>query len=1184
MKNKKGTRLGSIVIVIMMLTGAFFVASSAPVSAAQDGAYTYSVINNMAVISAYTGTGGAVVIPSMLGGYSVTSIGALAFNNAAGFLVTSITIPSSVTSIDIYAFDGCSSLRSITMVNGLLDIGTGAFEGCSSVVSLTVPDSVTRIGSFSFYACTALSTLTLGSGLLSVGDHAFEECTSLLSLTIPNKVTNIGESAFSECSSLVSVTISDSVLNVGKFAFFDCNVLTTVTFGRNLANIGGRMFFNCIHLTSITFLGLVAPTIDGSSAPNIDRTAWLPANQYAVVGHAYAASNFPAPGYTFNGLMMDTNVATVIPGPPTGLSATSGDAKVTLSWTAPSWNGGASISDYKVYRGPSSSSKTYLANTGSGGTLTFSDVNLINGQTYYYQVSAVTSYGEGPRCSEIAGTPTATLSVPLDLQVIAGDGQVSLSWTAPGSIGGSAIDYYIIYQDGIDVVHNASTSVTVPGLNNAQTYGFAVAAHNSVGVGPRTAVVSAAPAQTQTIPGVPTGLTVTAGDGQVVLSWSAPVNNGGASIDYYLVLINGTASPDRYTTDSATFTGLSNGHTYSFTVIAHNLIGTSVQSSTVTATPFATMTVPDLPTGLRALPGDGQVVLSWSVPDSNGGSPIDYYLVSVDGVAGPDHYSTNSTAIPHLINGQMYSFTVAAHNVVGMSAESSAVASTPTPATTIPDVPTGLTVIPGDGQIRLSWIVPSSDGGAAIDYYVVYQDGNDAYHVNESSKTITGLTNGQSFVFAIAAHNAMGTGARSLTVSAMPSTTVTVPDVPTGISAMPGDGQIKLFWSAPGNNGGADIDYYLVYVDGVALPENFTNNSAFVSGLINGQSYNLTVAAHNVAGLGVNSSVMSIAPSSTMTVPGVPSGLSGEAGNGLVSLSWSAPGSNGGALIDNYIIYQDGDVIAHLNATSKIITGLTNGFSYNFTVAAHNAVGIGERTSAINVTLPSGATVPGAPTNMTMTPGDGLIELSWTAPNANGGDTIDYYLVYQDGDDISHVAGTSITITGLTNGYPYNFTVAAHNLAGIGEPAPSVTASLISSSQAPGMPTNLTITPGDGLVTASWTAPTSSGSTEIDYYIVYQNGVDVGHPNGTTANVTGLTNGVEYIFEVAAHNSVGIGNQSATRTGTPIGPVDNGTNSTSPLDQGYGHYDVAANVGSVLLLMAAILGAVFVVERFRKKE
>jgi len=296
MEKIKGTRLGSIIIVTIMLTGAFFVISSSPVAADSNNLYTYSVINGEAVISEYTGTGGAVVIPSTLGGYPVTSIGASAFSNAAGLLVTSITIPNSVTSIDVYAFDGCSSIKSITMVNGLVEIGTGAFEGCSSVVSLTVPDSVTSIDSYSFYACTSLSSLTLGSGLLSIGDHAFEECYSLLSLTVPNRVTSIGISTFSDCSSLTSATISDSVLNVGKFAFFGCNALTTVTFGRGLSNIGGGVFYGCIHLTSITFLGMVAPTIDGSSAPNNNLTVWLPENKYARVGHAYAASNFPAPG------------------------------------------------------------------------------------------------------------------------------------------------------------------------------------------------------------------------------------------------------------------------------------------------------------------------------------------------------------------------------------------------------------------------------------------------------------------------------------------------------------------------------------------------------------------------------------------------------------------------------------------------------------------------------------------------------------------------------------------------------------------------------------------------------------------------------------------------------------------------------------------------------------------------
>ena len=77
-----------------------------------------------------------------------------------------------------------------------------------------------------------------------------------------------------------------------------------------------------------------------------------------------------------------------------------------------------------------------------------------------------------------------------------------------------------------------------------------------------------------------------------------------------------------------------------------------------------------------------------------------------------------------------------------------------------------------------------------------------------------------------------------------------------------------------------------------------------------------------------------------------------------------------------------------------------------------------------------GVAAPAAPTGLTATPGDGRIQLSWTAPADTGGAAIDYYVIYQNGVDVAHVPGTSTTITGLTNGVSYNFAVAAHNSAG----------------------------------------------------------------------------------------------------------------------------------------------------------
>ncbi len=106
----------------------------------------------------------------------------------------------------------------------------------------------------------------------------------------------------------------------------------------------------------------------------------------------------------------------------------------------------------------------------------------------------------------------AAPSEPLTLTAIPGDGHVILSWSAPNDDGGAPVDYYIVFKDGLDVAHPIATSFDMTGLTNGVAYTFAVAAHNSLGVGPTTPTTDATPSTDMVLPGVPTLLELTAGD------------------------------------------------------------------------------------------------------------------------------------------------------------------------------------------------------------------------------------------------------------------------------------------------------------------------------------------------------------------------------------------------------------------------------------------------------------------------------------------------------------------------------------------------------------------------------------------------------------------------------------------------------------------------------------------------
>jgi hypothetical protein len=109
---------------------------------------------------------------------------------------TSVTIPNSVTSIENWAFYGCTSLTSVIIPNSVTSIGSWAFKDCESLTSVTIPNSVTEIRRGAFYGCTSLTSVTIPNSVTSIENWAFEGCTGLKEIVIPNSVTEIGHGAF----------------------------------------------------------------------------------------------------------------------------------------------------------------------------------------------------------------------------------------------------------------------------------------------------------------------------------------------------------------------------------------------------------------------------------------------------------------------------------------------------------------------------------------------------------------------------------------------------------------------------------------------------------------------------------------------------------------------------------------------------------------------------------------------------------------------------------------------------------------------------------------------------------------------------------------------------------------------------------------------------------------------------
>ncbi|MBM7807604.1 fibronectin type 3 domain-containing protein/Tol biopolymer transport system component [Geodermatophilus bullaregiensis] len=437
------------------------------------------------------------------------------------------------------------------------------------------------------------------------------------------------------------------------------------------------------------------------------------------------------------------------PVPPTDVVAAPADRALQVSWTA-STEG--FVSGYDVFV----DGVVRASPTGTSAVVT----GLVNGQPYQVTVRTKTSFlgssGVGTtRSTPATGTPRDSVApaAPTGVVATAGDLRVTVTWTP------NAADYdadgHRVLRDGVPVTGLLAGRVTASWTDTAvvadRTYGYAVQTHDTSGNwSASSAPVASARPFDQTPPATPTGLAAAAGDGRVVLSWTAGPESDVAG---YAVLRDGVEVA-RVTGTTWTDTAVVNDTTYAYRLVAVDGHGNASPPSdpAVTARP-TDLTAPATPSGLAAVRGDGRVHLSWT---ANGEPDLAGYVVLRDGVEVARVAGTSWTDTG-VVNDTTYAYRLVAVDGHGnaSAATDPAVPATPT-ADPVPAAPAGVTAVAGDGRATVRWdAVPEPD---VTGYRVLAEDGGvvAAVAAPATQATVSGLVNGTERRFRVVAVDAAG--------------------------------------------------------------------------------------------------------------------------------------------------------------------------------------------------------------------------------------------------------------------------------------------------------------------------------------------------------------------------------------------------------------------------------------------